>query len=278
MNKNKLTELNEDSLKYTPKYPVLTLEKSLEIIKFFKENAGTKGLSLTEICEGLDMKKSSVHRILDTLYAFDYVEKSSGGNRYKLGWELYNIGNAVPLQHSLSHKDCVPIMNELCKIYSESFTIGVQDNNMAIVTYSVEPNISLKASSQIGEKHPLYATAKGKLFLSQYPDNKIYDFYRENKIETFTNNTITTPGKMLNELYDVRENDYAFDREEHCEGLSCISMPIRNFENKMIATISASGPSQRILPKIDSGLKEDLEKAGLAISAKLGYKVNTIKN
>lgn len=262
----------EKSNQYIPKYPVLTLGKALEIINYIKSNAGQDGLNLSEICVGLGMKKSSVHRILDTLYAFDYVEKNAGGNRYKLSWELYNIGNTVPKQHSLSADECVPVMTQLCKKYTESFTIGVLDKDHVVVTYSVEPNISLKASSSIGEQLPLYATGKGKLFLSQLADNKIYDFYRENRIESFTSSTIITPGKMLNELYDIRENGYSLDKEEHCEGLSCIAMPIMNFEKKIVASISASGPTQRIIPKIDTGLREDLAEACMAISKRLGYK------
>ncbi|WP_352400468.1 IclR family transcriptional regulator [Anaerotignum sp.] len=263
----------DDSLnKHSPKYPVLTLEKAIEIIDFLKKNAGESGVSLVEICQGLEMKKSSVHRILDTLYSYDYVEKNSSGSKYKLSWELYNIGNTVPKQHSLSSEQCVPILNCLCEKHIESFSIGIRDGAFVTVAFNVEPNISLKASSHIGEKLPIYATSKGKLILSQLSDSKIYDFFRENKIEAFTGSTITTPGKMLNELFDIRENGFALDKEEHCEGLSCIAVPIRNFEGKIIASLSASGPTQRILPKIENGIKQDLLEASKSISSKLGYK------
>ncbi len=271
--KDENTSIFDDSVdKHSPKYPVLTLEKAIEIIDFLKINAGESGISLVDICQGLAMKKSSVHRILDTLYSYDYVEKNSTGSRYKLSWELYNIGNTVPKQHSLSAEQCVPILTCLCEKHIESFSIGIQDGAFVSVAFNVEPNISLKASSYIGEKLPIYATSKGKLLLSQLGDSKIYDFFRENKIVSFTGSTITTPGKMLNELFDVRENGFAVDKEEHCDGLSCIAVPIKNFEGKIIAALGASGPTQRILPKIENGIKHDLFEASKSISLKLGYK------
>lgn len=261
-----------EELNYRPKYPVLTLEKTLDVINYFKENATPEGLSLNDVCLALDMKKSSVHRILDTLYAYDYVKKTLTGNRYKLSWALYDIGNTVPMQYNLSSSECLPALTSLCHKYSETFSIGVLDNSECVVVNIVEPNISLKATGNIGERRPLYATGSGKLFLSTFPEKKIYDYYRENKIEAHTKTTLTTPGKMLNELYDIKEYGYSIDNEEHCEGLSCIAMPIKNFKGEIAATISASGPSQRIMGKLETGLKEDLKKAAEAMSIHMGYK------
>jgi len=256
------------------KYPVLTLEKALDIINYFKEHTSEDGISLSEICQALDMKKSSVHRILNTLYEYNYVEKTLSGNKYKLSWELYYIGNTVPLKRSLSYGECVHIMTELCEKYTESINMSVLKDNTAVVLYSVEPNIVLKATNTIGDRQPLYCTAKGKLFLSEMPEKKIYDYYRETKIESFTPTTIITPGKMLNELYDIRECGFSMDREEHVDGLTCISMPIRNFENRIVATLSCSGPTHRINTKLegDSQLKKDLAEACSKLSHHLGYK------
>ena len=266
--------VSEEENERKAKYPVLTLEKALDIINYFKEHSTEDGISLSEICQQLDMKKSSVHRILNTLYEYNYVEKTLSGNKYKLSWELYYIGNTVPLKRGLSHLDCIPIMNELCSKYVESINMSVLKDNTAVVLYSVEPDIVLKATNAIGDRQPLYCTAKGKLFLSDMPEKKIYDYYRENKIEAFMPNTIITPGKMLNELYDIRECGYSMDREEHVDGLTCISMPIRNYENKIVATLSCSGPTHRILSKLDgdSALKKDLAEACKKLSSHLGYK------
>lgn len=268
-----LSEQEAEESTRKAKYPVLTLEKALDIINYFKEHSSEDGISLSEICQKLNMKKSSVHRILNTLYEYNYVEKTLSGNKYKLSWELYYIGNTVPLKRNLSPGECIPLMNELCDKYVESINMSIIEDNEAIVIYNSEPNIVLKATNTIGDKQPLYCTAKGKLYLSQMPEKKIYDYYRENKIETFTPNTIITPGKMLNELYDIRQCGYAMDREEHCDGLTCISMPIKNFQNKIVATLSCSGPTHRILSKLEANgnLKADLKEACRKLSQHMGY-------
>lgn len=273
-NKNQAlsSEPENDENARKAKYPVLTLEKALDIINYFKEHSSEDGISLSEICQRLNMKKSSVHRILNTLYEYNYVEKTLSGNKYKLSWELYYIGNTVPLKRNLSPGECIPLMNELCEKYTESINMSIIEDNEAIVIYNSEPNIVLKATNTIGDRQPLYCTAKGKLYLSQMPENKIYDYYRETKIQTFTPNTIITPGKMINELYAIRQCGYAMDKEEHCDGLTCISMPIKNFQNKIVATLSCSGPTQRILSKLNSNdhLKKDLKEACRKLSQHMG--------
>ena len=268
-----LSEQEAEESTRKAKYPVLTLEKALDIINYFKEHSSEDGISLSEICQKLNMKKSSVHRILNTLYEYNYVEKTLSGNKYKLSWELYYIGNTVPLKRNLSPGECIPLMNELCDKYIESINMSIIEDNEAIVIYNSEPNIVLKATNTIGDRQPLYCTAKGKLYLSQMPEKKIYDYYRENKIETFTPNTIITPGKMLNELYDIRQCGYAMVREEHCDGLNFISMPIKNFQNKIVATLSCSGPKHRILSKLEANgnLKADLKEACRKLSQHMGY-------
>lgn len=259
------------SEKYVPKYPVLTLEKALDILTHIQKNAGTEGVGISELCRDLGIKKSSAHRILDTLYARNYVEKNNHNNKYKLGWALHQMGNDVPEQHSLSEDLCAPILEELCGKYQESFSIGIYENNHVVTAFIAEPDISQKASFFQGEKLPLYATSKGKLFLSQMSENKIYDFYREFKVIPYTTTTLATPRKMLLELQQISVQGYATDCEEHCEGFSCISFPIRNHAGDVIAGFSASGPTERILPKMETGLKEDLLRASKYISNKMGY-------
>ena len=89
LNTEQLPSIDQSQSKRENKYPVLTLEKALDIINFFKYHGKPEGVSLTEICEFLDMKKSSVHRILNTLLKYNYIEHFPGSKKYRLSWELY---------------------------------------------------------------------------------------------------------------------------------------------------------------------------------------------
>ena len=257
----------------TNKYPVLTLEKALEIINYFKTHENDDGISLTEISTNLDMKKSSVHRILNTLLEYNYIEKIPGGKKFRLSWELYYIGNTIPQRRNLSPSLCLPIIKRLCNKYNESINMSILSGDEAVVIYCAEPAIGVKISNAIGDRQPLYATAKGKLFLSQMSENEIFNYYNKHEIERYTPYTIVTPGKMLNEIADITSVGYAMDREEHFLGITCVSFPVRNYDNRIIATLSCSGITQSITSMMSdvSELKQDLIDACNELSLHMGY-------
>lgn len=273
LNNEQLPSIDQSQSKRENKYPVLTLEKALDIINFFKYHGKPEGVSLTEICEFLDMKKSSVHRILNTLLKYNYIEHFPGSKKYRLSWELYYIGNTIPQRRSLSPEICMPIINQLCSKYNESINMSILSNDEAVVIYCAEPSIGVKISNTIGDRQPLYATAKGKLFLSQKSEKYIYDYYENHKIEKYTVHTITTPEKMLEEISEINELHYAMDREEHFLGITCVSFPIKNFNNEIIATLSCSGITQNINSMMNEGndLKSDLINACTELSHHMGY-------
>ena len=81
-----------------PKYPVQTVMKALELLNHLAKNTGNLGAGVSELSDALGIGKSTVHRLLDTLQYYGYIEKSEETNRYRLGWELYKVGLSVPAQ------------------------------------------------------------------------------------------------------------------------------------------------------------------------------------
>ena len=92
-----------------PKYPVKTVTKAIEIINYLAQDTGNRGIGVSELSRVLGMGKSTVHRLLDTLSFYGYVEQDGETNQYRLGWELYKIGQVVPQQNQLLNLNPVMI-------------------------------------------------------------------------------------------------------------------------------------------------------------------------
>ena len=71
-----------------PKYPVQTVMKALELLNHLAKNTGNLGAGVSELSDALGIGKSTVHRLLDTLQYYGYIEKSEETNRYRLGWDF----------------------------------------------------------------------------------------------------------------------------------------------------------------------------------------------
>ncbi|WP_225308233.1 IclR family transcriptional regulator C-terminal domain-containing protein [Haloarcula sp. CBA1131] len=55
---------------------------------------------------------------------------------------------------------------------------------------------------------------------------------------------MTTREALFDELEEIRERGYAFDREEKIQGLRCVAAPVTT-KNEIIGAISISGPASR---------------------------------
>lgn len=253
---------------HSPKYPVQTLEKALDIVEILSEVDGGQGLGVTELSKRLGIGKSTIHRILDTLVGFRYVEKTSA-NKYRLSWRLFELGSAVPTQRHLSNFD-LNILQGLCDKHGETVNIGVRVDDGIVLVSKVDPETALRASLQVGTREPIYCTALGKVMTAELPEEKVRALL-SGELKSYTNRTITSADAFLKELEKVREQGYAIDNEEFCLGLSCISMPARDYTGEIVAAVSVTGPSFRMSFSKIMDIKNDLREATKKISAHLGY-------
>lgn len=264
-----------ENFEHKPKYPVQTLGKALDIINYIKDNPSSEGVSLSEISKALGIGKSGVHRLLDTLMAYNFVEKNNDNSTsYRLGWGLYHAGNAVPKQHILSGSNYISVIEKLCRTFSETVNIGLYNNYETIVIHRIEPNVILRTNTQVGQREPLYCTALGKLFLSQMDDEEILRYIKKIKPTKKTEKTIVDSKAILSEIEQVRKNGYSLDNEEFVDGMICIAMPIKDFMGKIIYGISVSGPSNRMTEEKRRIIMRELQNSCKEISAFLGHMTN----
>ena len=261
-----------NDFKHVPKYPVQTLGKALDILNYIKDNPSSEGISLTKISSALNIGKSGVHRLLDTLMAYDFVEKINGiSPAYRLGWGLFNAGNAVPKQHTLNGANYVPVIEKLCNTFLETANLGILNNYEAIIICKMEPARMLRTNTQVGEREPIYATALGKLFMSDFSDKEIENYFSRTTLMKLASNTITDREELMAALEKIRRHGYAVDNEEFVDGMTCLAMPIMDFTGHTVAGISVSGPTKRMTKEKIAEISPVLKQACLGISEFLGY-------
>jgi IclR family transcriptional regulator, KDG regulon repressor len=253
---------------YNPKYPVQTLEKALEVIELLALGRG-QGLGITELSRALGMGKSTVHRILDTLVARGYVDKDEVKSSYRLTWKIYELGNSVPYQRNFGNLD-MEILNELCNRFQESVNLGVRSDNDVVIIAMAQPQTALKVNKLIGDREPLHATALGKVLISELDPIEIRNLFESKELESCTPMTITDINTLMVELQKVREQGFAVDNQEYNLGLTCIAMPIRDFNHKIIAALSISGPSFRVDLRKILEVTQELSLASKKLSEFMG--------
>lgn len=260
-----------DDLSYTPKYPLQTLSKALEILNYIKDCPTSDGVTLSTISTALKISKSSAHRILDTLLAYGFVEKTGGViTTYRLSWAAFKVGNSVPKYHTLNSSDYVHILENLALKLKRAVSLDILSQYSAIVMYKVDPNTPVPSQNFIGTHNPLYATASGKLFMLDFSNEEIRAYFKNTSIKKYTPNTILNYIDFLDELSAVKTQDYAINNCEFNEDSFCISMPVRDYTKRIAATISVCGTPQAMTEKDLEEIKPELRKACQCLSSFLG--------
>jgi IclR family KDG regulon transcriptional repressor len=124
--------------------------------------------------------------------------------------------------------------------------------------------------SYIGSRAPIHCTAVGKVLLAYQSDERIENFLSPG-LKAYTQNTILSKDKLLEELRKIRRQGYALDNEELEISLFCIASPLRNHLGEVIAAVSISGPKVRLGKGRTKELIQVMVKTGNEISAALGY-------
>lgn len=265
-----MDKIDKDKITRTARYPVQTVEKALEVFNLLSKDRYREGISISELSKELELGKSTVHRILETMVAKNYIDQSEETKKYQLSWKLFEVGNVIPRQRNLYRVDN-RILQVLCDASQETVNLGVRVKDSVVTIFKTSPKTSLIANLQIGAREPLHATAMGKALISEMTREEVVNILGEDGYETFTSNTINNVDDLMIELERIRRQGYSVDDEEVCAGLTCVAMPVRDFKNEIVAAVSVSGASIRMTFNKIQEIQEDLREATEKLSAFLGW-------
>jgi IclR family KDG regulon transcriptional repressor len=229
------------------------------------------GMGVTRISRMLELPKSSVHDILTTLHNDGLVEKDGERSYYSLGLRLFELGNMARANLEL-RRIATPYMRSLNEDLDETVHLTILDGWEVLYIDCFESVKQLRTYSVIGVRAPLHCTAVGKAILAHFSEKQVSQMIKTMGLARFTDNTITDRSTLDRDLTEIRRRGYAVDNAEHEDGVRCVGAPIRNHEAQVIASISVSGPSQRMTVERDSMVGELLTSKTDEISRRLGYR------
>jgi DNA-binding IclR family transcriptional regulator len=250
-------------------YQLQSLDRAVAVLDLLGESEGPLGLA--DVCERMDLHKSTAHRALRVLERCGLIERTPE-NRFRLGLKLYELGTRAVEQIDLRAR-VHPWFRRLSAQVGETVHLGVLQKTSVVYLDKVEPsNRRVWLSSRIGTSNPVYCTAMGKAMMAFLPEEMQAEIMGKIRFVRYTHRTLMTPEALMRSLERVRRRGYAIDDEEVEEGVRCIGAPILNETGHPIAAVSVSGPTSRITQQSVPGIAEHLMRCCREISGSLGIK------
>ena len=235
---------------------IASVTASLNLLKLI---TARPNLGLSELARLSGTNKSRTYRIVTTLCQAGYVHQNPD-NTYRLGHQALIIGQAARQQIDI-FKIAEPVIENLAENFDESIQIRVRDGMEMMQIYSRRSQQSIQVHSAIGNCRPLGKGASGKILLAYASEEEVQLGTQEQQ-------------RLYYELLSLRETQVAHSYAELSSDVSAIAVPLFDYEQNCIASLSASIPMSRLSPEYESQLTIALKEAGKRISIAFGAATN----
>ncbi len=247
---------------------VPAVDRAIQILHSFQ--SGEESFGVSDLSRMLDLNKSTVFDILNTLTHYNFLERDEEHKKYRLGPALFHLGNLVGAR--LSTRDVAhPFVRDLAADYGATAILGsFTPNSRVMILDSAEPEMDVKISVAVGSRIEHWAGIFGKIFHAALPPDEFHALLSTKPMRPLTEKTQMDPDLYARELGQVREQGYATDGEEYLPGVRAVGVPVNDREGRVAAALIVMGFVRHMDDEKVERLTEELPRVGRRISELLG--------
>ncbi|WP_226482491.1 IclR family transcriptional regulator [Natrinema amylolyticum] len=214
--------------------------KTLDILEALWQ---AEGAGVTALTERTGLAKSTVHAHLTTLRSKGYVVQE--GDEYRLSLRFLSFGEHVKHAEPLYAASDGPI-DDLAEQVGERVLCSTHQNGLGTIINVSEGTRSFTSDIDVGTHTYLHSSAGGKAMLAHFSDERVNEIIDEWGLPTFTDETITDPDVLFDELAAIREEGVAYHRGEYIQGIGAIAAPILDTDGTVYGAVTVAGPEHRL--------------------------------
>ena len=245
---------------------VQSVERALAVLDLLAEQGE---LGVTELAAALDVHKSTAFRLLTALESRHLVTQVGDRGKYRLGLGVLRLAAATTGRLDVTREGRA-VCEQLAAALGETVNVAILDSDAAVNVLQEFGTTSVGTRDWIGRRTPLHATSSGKVLLAHAPA-AVRERVLGGPLERLTGDTLTDPALLAAQLTAAREQGWASTSGELELGLTAVAAPIQGGDGRVLAAISASGPSYRLTVEQFPTVAARLIAGAARISQRLGF-------
>lgn len=228
------------------------LEQSLTILEMASKT--TKGYTLAEISKELNLSKSCVFGLVNTLVDMNYLRKEERTGLIYLGLKTFEIGSRY-VENNNVFRTAKEVLENVSRLSGETSHLAVLEGLDVIYICKHDSPQAIRMISYIGNRVPAHATAIGKALLSSYSNEELRSLYHDYEFPKLTSHTVTDTETLIRQVSNIRVTGIAYECEESTNDVQCIAVPVCNQDGHVVMAMSISAPIFRT----ENGLQSYME-------------------
>ena len=219
---------------------IKVFDKIVQVIEVLASSS--QGMTLRQVQDASGLNKGTAFRILRCLQSHNLAARNADGT--------YSFGNRVLWWASRhEHKPDLsklarPHLEKLRDLTSETaaFNLVIGDHSV-VVDQATSPHAT-STRFYLGISAPLHAGATGRVILAHLDPAQRMRLLSQ-RLERFTERTITDKKQLERELNRCIAQGYAFSEGERLPNTSSIAAPVFGPHRRILGTLAVGGPSER---------------------------------
>ena len=209
------------------------------VLKIFELlSATSEGMSLTGLAQRLEIPKGSLHPILKTMQAMNFIRMNDNGN-YTIGQAAYFAGSSYTKNSNLL-QEIDYVLKNLSSAVNQTAYFSVLSGGEVLYLLEERVPTPITIQAKRGYKYPAYATGIGKALLSGKTEKDIKTLYPKG-LHKLTEHTIDDFDTLFSQMEETQKSGYSYEKEESNKDVQCIAVPVKYKEN-VIAGMSVAVP------------------------------------
>lgn len=251
------------------RYIVPALERGLRLLGEF--NRETRTLTAPELARRLELPRSTVFRLLNTLESMGFVERTDGGSAYRLGMGVLRVGFEYLSSLELTELG-QPLLARLCDEIRYPCNLVVRDGRSIVYIAKVTPPTPLTSAVHVGTRLPAHATVLGRVLLQDLSLAELRQLYPEEHLEVYSENTPKTPLELFHLVENDRRRGYVLGEGFFEASISTIAAPVRDHTSRVVAALGATVPAARFDAELIDALVQRVRATADELSSRLNYR------
>jgi DNA-binding IclR family transcriptional regulator len=209
----------------------------MELLAMSEQPLGVSAIALQ-----LQLQKSNVHRLLQTLKALGYVQQHAETSRYSLTLKTWEFGMKVAGRNTIK-RVALPFMRMLHQQHPEHVHLSVLVGTDILYLESISANYPIRAATPAGGRIPAIFPASGKALLAHSP---IARDIVSDLIRTYPQAAHLDLETVMAELGEIARRGYAISISGWRVNVNSVAAPILVNDGSAVASVGISGPTERM--------------------------------
>lgn len=247
---------------------IQSLERALTILESFTYD--NSELSIREISLKVGLPAPTVCRFLHTFVKTGYLVQNPQNKKYRVGHKVLHFAAAAYKEINL-RRIAADVTRKVRDAIGETAYLDIVENNERVCLFSIPGRQVLSLTVPEGQRSPLYAGADSRMLLGSFAEEASTRYIDNTQLKKFASNTILSKQDLCEVVQQSWEANLSMSVNEFRQGSACVSVPIRDYTQGIIAVLSVAFSAQKAVSNTLVRYTEVIQEAAQAVSESLGY-------